>query len=116
MRKYLFPRTIQLLTSYQIICLLSICIQASNRCMTLVNNDGLPVLMCDHARLKTDSQIDPSSYNGQNELILESLDDNERFRQPQFDDSNIPDKRAFVRLGKRGFVRIGKRGFVRIGR
>ncbi|CAH8522299.1 unnamed protein product [Schistosoma turkestanicum] len=116
MKKYSFLRIIQLFTSYQIFCLLYICAHGFNRCSTIVNNDGLPIVICDHERrLKTQSNME--SYDDeQNELMPESDYTNEPVRLQQLADYLVPTKKAFVRLGKRGFVRIGKRGFVRIGR
>ncbi|KAK4470792.1 hypothetical protein MN116_006313 [Schistosoma mekongi] len=112
MTRYSFYGIIQLFTIYQIFCLLFISTYAFSRCATILSNDGLPILTCDHDRSKTESHVDIND-DDQNELIPESIYTNDPLRLQQY---IVPDKKAFVRLGKRGFVRLGKRGFVRIGR
>ncbi|CAH8589014.1 unnamed protein product [Schistosoma rodhaini] len=115
MKRYSLLRIIQLFISYQIFCLLFICAHGSSRCTTTVNSDGLPILTCDHDRLKAQSHFDIYD-DEQNELIPESDYPNDPLQSQQSAEYIMPSKKAFVRLGKRGFVRIGKRGFVRIGR
>ncbi|TNN11511.1 hypothetical protein EWB00_004577 [Schistosoma japonicum] len=115
MTRYSFYGIIQLFTTYQIFCLLFISTYGFSRCATIVSNDGLPILTCDHDRSKTESHFDLYD-DEQNELIPESVNTNDQLRVQQLPEYIVPDKKAFVRLGKRGFVRLGKRGFVRIGR